>query len=274
MTTPCQSNAAAMRLVRSPPGGKERRDHQEQHQPAQRIRIARGNLRHRRAGLERAGAHAARAPDARATARRRTGRRPRAPCGRRSPWPAGAAAGCCRSSRRKPVDRADGQRTRNSGTVAATARTKKSEQPDRRGRAAAAHSQRPSQDSARNRPTAVAIEASAGQSRSQRIDQPGTPTVRATSAASAGSERRRSSPGRSGLSSLKAAPEPENSVSTNTLAWARVRHNPSKTQASPSVHSQAAGDRDRSIGRLQGGAGPGPIRHPEQGLPGSAARVL
>ena len=109
-------------------GGKERRDHQDEHQPAQRVRIARGDLRHRRAGLQRVGRRAARAPDARARARPRT--ESPASGAMRS---AIAVAGRCgsrllRSSRRKPSI-ADGQRTRNSGTVAATARTKKTNSP-------------------------------------------------------------------------------------------------------------------------------------------------
>ena len=54
-TTPCQSNAAAMRLVRSPPAAKNVATTRISTRRAQRIRIARGKLRHRRAGLERLG---------------------------------------------------------------------------------------------------------------------------------------------------------------------------------------------------------------------------
>ena len=59
-----------------------------------------------------------------------------------------------------------GQRTLNSGTVAATASTKKANRPMARP-SGGNETQRPNQDSARNNPTAVAIEASAGHNCSQ-----------------------------------------------------------------------------------------------------------
>ena len=63
-----------------------------------------------------------------------------------------------------------GSRTMNSGTAAATARTKNTNRPMARPSGGSA-THNPSQEAARNRPAAVAIEANAGHSRSQRIDQ-------------------------------------------------------------------------------------------------------
>ena len=51
------------------------------------------------------------------------------------------------------------------------------------------HSQRPSQDTARNRPTAVATDASAGHSRSQKIVQRARASARASTASPACSAR-------------------------------------------------------------------------------------
>ena len=76
-------------------GGKERRNHQDQHQRAQRIRVARGDMRDGWPAFS-DGAARKRALQMRAPQRdARTDRRPPAPCGRRSRWPADAAAGCC-----------------------------------------------------------------------------------------------------------------------------------------------------------------------------------
>ncbi len=63
-----------------------------------------------------------------------------------------------------------GSRSRSSGSSAAAAIRQNRPSPMARP-TGGNHSHSPSQDSARNRPAAVAIDASAGQSRSHRIDQ-------------------------------------------------------------------------------------------------------
>ena len=85
-----------------------------------------------------------------------------------------AVAGRCgrpelRSSRRKPSIRL-GTRSASTGANAAAASRKKMPSPMARPMGGS-QSQRPSQETARNRPTTVAIEASAGHSRSQKIVQ-------------------------------------------------------------------------------------------------------
>ena len=66
--------------------------------------------------------------------------------------------------------------------MAATASTKNANSPIARP-SGGSHSHSPSQDSARNSPAAVAIEASAGHSRSQKIDQRARESARASFAA-------------------------------------------------------------------------------------------
>ena len=55
--TPCQSKAAATRLIMLAAGGEKRGDHQHQHQRAQRDRVAQRQLRRGPAGLEPARRH-------------------------------------------------------------------------------------------------------------------------------------------------------------------------------------------------------------------------
>ena len=71
--TPCQSKAAAMRLMRSPPAAKNVATTSTSHERAQREGIAQRQPRHRRPGLERAAARSA-ARHGRATARATTDR--------------------------------------------------------------------------------------------------------------------------------------------------------------------------------------------------------
>ena len=96
-------------------------------------------------------------------------RRSRRRCRRRSWWRAGAGRPELRSSRRSFSVRV-GSRSRNSGSSAAAAIRQNTPSPMARP-IGGSHSHSPSQDTARNRPTAVAIDASAGHSRSHRIVQ-------------------------------------------------------------------------------------------------------
>ena len=165
-TTPCQSNAAATRLMRSPPAAKKRRRPAAPPARATPSGSRSGKLRPRPAGLERMRARAARARHARARAPPRTDRLPRRPM--RS---AIAVAGRCgsrlsRSSRRKPsIDARPAQPEQRHRRRHATAR-QNTNRPMARPSGGSDQPQ-PSQDSARNSPTAVASDASAGHSRSQ-----------------------------------------------------------------------------------------------------------
>ena len=116
-TTPCQSKAAVTRLHALAAGGEEGRDHQDEHQRAQRHRIAQRRAAARPAGLELA-RRQQRAFDMRAPERLRD----RIVAGwrqsrRRSRWPAGASRRCCgRAGAGR--HRRSGSRSSSSGTVA------------------------------------------------------------------------------------------------------------------------------------------------------------
>ena len=74
-----------------------------------------------------------------------------------------------RSRRRKPSAR-EGNRTKISGTVAAAVRTRKTNSATARA-IGGSHSQAPAHETARNSPIAVAMAASGGHSRSQKVIQ-------------------------------------------------------------------------------------------------------
>ena len=98
-----------------------------------------------------------------------------------------AVAGRCgrpelRSSRCRPSILL-GTRSMRNGAKAAAVSRKKTPRPIARP-IGGSHSQSPSQDSARNRPTTVATDASAGHSRSQKIVQRARPSARASRASS------------------------------------------------------------------------------------------
>ena len=163
-TTPCQSKAAVMRLTRSPPAAKEGRDDQEEHQRAQRHRIAQRQLRRRPAGLELA-RRQQRALDMRAPERLRDrivlvggdlvgdrgGRPMRLAAAAIEP---AQAVGGARQPQHQPAapPRPRVTRTKNNRPMARAS--------------GGSTSHRPAQENARNRPSAVASVASAGHSRS------------------------------------------------------------------------------------------------------------
>ena len=171
-----------MRLMRSPPAAKNVATTRTSTSAAQRIGIARA--RPAAPGMPAFSVVAARSARSRcarhsATANWIAGRR--APSRRRSRSPAGAAGRLCGRA-------GAGRRSRvGKRTIRTAAQTPRRPAGRRRpGRSArpsgGSHSHRPSQDSARNRPTAVASEASAGHSRSHKIVQRARPSARASSA--------------------------------------------------------------------------------------------
>ncbi len=176
--TPCQSKAAARRLRALAAGGDEGRDHEHGDESAQGERVAQRQPRHRGAGLERLG-RAQRPLDMRAPQRDRHAypwSEPRSR--RRSRLPADAAGRNCdrAGAGRRPCS---ARAAASSGAKAAAVSRKKTPRPMARP-IGGSHSQSPSHDSARNRPITVAIDASAGHSRSQKIVQRARPSARAS----------------------------------------------------------------------------------------------
>ena len=146
------------------------------------------------------------------------------------------------------------------------------------------HSHSPSQDSARNRPTAVAIDASAGHSRSHRIDQRARLSARSSTPARLGGARLWL---RSGAGTFGQVRSPATRICASSASISRIRtaalgkrkaptdqNNGIGSWFTPSITARAAGDRARSMRRPRGGAAPAPIRLPAPALPAPAARVL
>jgi len=121
-----------------------------------------------------------------------------------------------------------GQRTLNSGTVAATASTKKANIADG-APSGGNETQRPNQDSARNKPTAVAIEASAGHSCSQNRPAGQRPSARREQGCSRVNIALVN--GSSVFGSLKTAPE-RRICQYQHFSTRLIGQKPSKTQAS------------------------------------------
>ncbi len=197
--TPCQSKAATMRLVRSPPA-------------ATKVATTSTATSARTANGSRSASRGAGTPALSVVAARNA----RSICARQSATEceslvgtaissAIAVAGRCgslelRSSRRRPSCRL-GRRSASSGANAAAASRKKSPRPIARPiGGSASHS--PSHETARKRPITVAIEATPGHSRSQKIVQRARPSARDST----------SSPWRSGGEARSAAACEERSV--------------------------------------------------------------
>ena len=182
--TPCQSKAAATRFIRSPPAAKN----VATTSTATRARTAKGSRRASRGiGVPALSVLAAR--NARSTWARHSAMEYESSVGA-AISSAIAVAGRwgrpeLRSSRRRPSIRLGMRSIRNGANAAAVSR-KKAPRPIARP-IGGSHSQRPNQDTARNKPTTVATDASAGHSRSQKIVQRARPSARASTASPAGS---------------------------------------------------------------------------------------
>ena len=191
-TTPCQSNAAATRLTRSPPAAKKVATTRTAPARAARYGSRSGERGRGVPAFSARAARSARSTWARQSATATLDRRfAGAMLVGDARWPAGAAGRCrgrAGAGRRSVLGSARG--------TAAQRRDRDSDDEDEqrrwRGPSGGSDSQGRAQDSARNRPTAVASEASAGHSRSHR-----TPAARAAARARAAFRRRAPSAARS-----------------------------------------------------------------------------
>jgi len=175
--TPCQSKATAMRLIRSPPAATN----VATTSTATRMRSAIGSRNARRGiGVPALSVLAARS--ARSTWARHSATAYESFAGAAISSSIAVAGRWgkpeLRSSRRNPSVRVGNRSIKNWAKAAAASR-KKAPRPIRRP-IAGSHSQRPSQDAARNRPMTVPSEASAGHNLSQRMVQRARSSARAS----------------------------------------------------------------------------------------------
>ena len=205
--TPCQSKAAARRLVRSPPA-------------ATKVATTSTATSARKANGSRNASRGIGVPALSVLAERNA----RSICARHSAIAcessvgaaissAIAVAGRCgkpelRSSRLRPSTLL-GTRSSSNGAKAAAVSRKKTPRPMARP-IGGSHSQSPSHDSARKRPITVAIDASAGHSRSQKIVQRARPSARARTSLPTRSRRPWSAVAASTVRSVKSVSSNEN----------------------------------------------------------------
>ncbi len=167
-TTPCQSKAAVTRLMRSPLAAKNVATTRRSISARNAIGSRSASRGDGQPALSLRAASSA-AFDMRAPQRLRhrvvSGwRRSR----RRSQWPGRCGSPLPRSRRRRPSSTL-GSRSSSSGMAAASDKDTEKNERRRRAPSGGSASQSPAQDNARNKPSAVASDASAGHSRSQNM---------------------------------------------------------------------------------------------------------
>ena len=264
-TTPCQSNAAATRLTRSPPAAKKLATTSM----TTSARNAIGSRNAKRGDGQ--PALSLRADDQRAFDMRAP-KRLRNRIGRLAASSSAiAVAGRCasplpRSSRRKPSSML-GTRTRTSGSgrQRGNDRRKRIDTIARASGGNAIHS--PAQENARNRPSAVASDASAGHSRSH--SRP--PRARLSAPRQQSFRRMRSCAARP--SCPNAAPSPglcENLNCHTAITQANPRPRTRTMRSKPGRH---AIERNQLV-NFKAGAHQRPFARPSPALPAPAARVL